>query len=167
MKCSLFAALLAGLFLVPLHSEANEEGNQLRGKILETLGNVFDCTITTEHIKVPGMKRPLLRIKKNDLPDNDILITGAEELVIIRCQGPGMGVAPRSPELGLGLQIRVLVKGANSESVVSVSYTVPENTAKTVVTTNGDLPLLFNRIDLARDGKTILGQLEIRLEDSK
>jgi hypothetical protein len=78
-----------------------------------------------------------------------------------------IGVAPRSSELGLGLQIRVLVKGANSESVVSVSYTVPENTAKTVVTTKADLPLLFNRIDLARDGKTALGQLVIRLEDSK
>ncbi len=167
MKKFLAFAFLSGLATIQPLLAAEEAREPAKDEALEQICKIFDCAITTQHVKIESTANTILRIEKNGKETAQFPLMGVRELVIIRCQGSGMGVTPRSESLGEGMQIRVIAKKDDGHDVFSVSYTIPEDTEHSLVSQTAKLPTLYSRKDMAGDDRTQLGNLILTVEEKK
>ena len=128
---------------------------------------MVDCVIHSQRIELPPGARSVLRVEKNGKETVRVSLEGVRELVVVRCQGSGMGVSPRSPELGEGMQIRVIARKRDGHDVFSVSYTIPAGTRHSVVGETAVLPTLYSRRDMSEGDRKQLGNLILTVEKAE
>jgi hypothetical protein len=167
MNKNLAAAFVSALATIYPLLAVEEGREQAQDEVLKLVGDIVDCAITSQHIKIESNANTILRIEKNGKETAQFSLMGVRELVVIRCQGSGMGVSPRSESLGEGMQIRVIAKKENGYDVFSVSYTIPDGTEHSVVSQTTNLPTLYSRKDTAGDDRAQLGNLILTLEEKK
>lgn len=166
MKNMLPVIFLGIATIQPLQS-AEDGQEQAQDEALKLIGDIVNCNINSQRIKIEPNANTILRIEKNGKETGRFPLKGVRELLIIRCQGLGMGVSPRSETLGEGMQIRVIAKTEGGQDGFSVSYTIPDETAHSVVSQTAKMPSLYSRKDMARDDRKQLGNLTITVEEQE
>ena len=167
MNKNLAAAFLSAIATIYPLLAVEEGREQAQDEVLKQVGDIVDCAITSQYIKIESNANTILRIEKNGKETARFSLMGVHELVVIRCQGSGMGVSPRSESLGQGMQIRVIAKKENGHDVFSVSYTIPDGTEHSKVSETINLPTLYSRKDTAGDDRAQQGNLILTVEEKK